>query len=98
MAYLLHNVSVDTVGAGVQGDGSAKGIMIFATNFGGGSVAIEISPDEGTTWLNVPYNGSPSAFTANQPLMLLKFSQTWLIRAKLVGSSGASNVNVTLDP
>ena len=96
MSFLLENVSVDTTGAGIQGDGGNKGISIYATSFGSGNVSLEISPDEGTTWINVPYNGVPSAFTTNVDLLLLTLRQEWIIRAKLTGSSGASGVNVKL--
>ena len=47
---LLDGVSVDTDGSAFTADGGPKNVLVWATDFGSGTVAIEISPDNGTTW------------------------------------------------
>jgi hypothetical protein len=96
MTKLLDNVSVDTVGDPIQGDGGSKQISVWATDYGGGEVAIEISPDNGTTWNTLIYNGSPAVFSSNIDIFLFKFAQAVLMRAVLSGSSGAINVNADI--
>jgi len=96
MPYLLKNVSVDTDGDPVQGDGSKYELDIWATDFGGGSVNIEISPNNGTTWILATYGGNPASFTENKTLHIEKISQGEFIRATLTGSSGADNVNAVI--
>lgn len=89
---LLDSVIVDTVGTPIDGDGASKQISVWATSFGGGSVAIQISPDNGTTWNYLIYNGNPAVFTTNADIFDYKFSIGTLMRAVLTESTGASNV------
>jgi len=96
MSRSLNNVSVDTTGLAIQGDGGSKVISVWGADFGGGSVALEISPDGGTTWNIMIYKGSPAVFTNNVDLFLVKFPQSYLIRATLSGSTGASGVNADI--
>jgi hypothetical protein len=93
---LLNNVNVDTTSNGYVCDGGVKGISIWGSNFGGGSIAIEVSPDAGTTWINVPYNGSPSAFTANANVGIYPLCHGWLLRAVFSGSTNPVNVNADI--
>ena len=96
MTKLLDNVSVDTVGDPQQGEGGSKQISVWADDFGGGSVTIEISPDNGHTWNILIYLGNPAIFTSNIDFFLFKFAQGVLLRAVLAGSSGAVNVNADI--
>jgi hypothetical protein len=96
MTKLLDNVSVDTIGTPQAGDGGSKQISVWATDFGGGSVTIELSPNNGVTWNTLIYNSNPAVFTENIDFFLFKFSQGVLMRAALSGSSGASNVNADI--
>jgi hypothetical protein len=99
MKYLLQNVSVDTVGAGVLADGSNKTLAVWATtggSFGGGSVTINGSPDGGVTWITLTYNGSPAVFTSNIVLLADRLCTGMMFQAVLSGSSGASHVNAAI--
>jgi hypothetical protein len=92
MTRLLNNVSVDTVGTAQDGDGGSKVITVWASNFGGGSVAIEASPDGGATWITLTYGGNPAVFTTNTIRLIDRIGQGMQIRAVFSGSTGASNV------
>lgn len=96
MPYLLKNVSVDTDGEPVKGDGSKYELDIWATDFGGGTVNIEISPDNGTTWILATYGGNPASFSVNSTLHIENIAFGELVRATLTGSSGANNVNAVI--
>lgn len=93
---LLDNVSVDTDGTPDKGLGQGMGLTIWATSFGGGAVNIELSPDNGVTWVLATYGGNPASFTSNITKYIVKIGQGQLIRATLTGSSGASNVNAMI--
>ena len=97
--FLLQNISVDTVGAGIMADGSNKALAVWTTtggSFGGGSVTINGSPDGGVTWIPLTYNGAPAVFTSNTILLIDRLSMGMEIQAVLSGSSGASNVNAAI--
>lgn len=96
MPYLLKNVSVDTDGDLIKGDGSKYELDIWATSFGGGTVNIEISPDNGTTWILATYGGNPASFSENKALHIEKVAHGEYIRATLTGSTGADNVNAII--
>lgn len=93
---LLDNVSVDVSGDPIEGLGAGMALDIWATSFGGGSVSIELSPDNGTTWITASYGGNPATFTENTAKYIVKIGLGELIRATLTGSTGASNVNAQL--
>ena len=93
---LLDAVDVDTVGAGFNGDGGAKTLTVFADDYGGGTITLQISDDGGTHWVPVTYNGSDFSATADTSREIVKVSQGQLIRATLSGSTAASNVSVYL--
>jgi hypothetical protein len=99
MQFLLQNVSVDTVGNGVLADGSNKTLVIWATaggSFGGGTVTINGSPDGGTTWITLTYNGSHAIFTSDIVLLADRLCTGMMFQAVLSGSSGAANVNAAI--
>jgi len=93
---LLDNVSVNTEGEPYKGLGAGMALDIWAEDFGGGTVNIELSPDNGTTWIMGSFGGNPSSFTENKALYIIKIGIGELIRATLTGATGASNVNVML--
>ncbi|KKM04824.1 hypothetical protein LCGC14_1760320 [marine sediment metagenome] len=97
MTFLLESVSVDTDGTAVNADGSNKTLCVWGTDFGGGTVSIEGSPDNGTTWILLQLiNGADAQFTANTFKVIDRLGQGTLIRATLTSSSGADDVNAAL--
>ena len=96
MTKLLDKVSVDTDGDGVPGYGAGKALAIWADDYGGGTVSIEFSPDNGSTWILGTFGGNPAQFTENTAKYILKIGQGEQIRATLTGSSSASNVNAQI--
>ncbi len=93
---LLESVSVNTTGSQNTTTGSGQNICVWATNFGGGTVTVQVSPDSGTTWITITYNGAPAIFVANAVYYCERISTELLVRATLTGASGASNVNAIL--
>lgn len=96
MSVLLDNVSVDTDGPPIKGDGAAKTLHVWATSFGGGNVEIQGSPNNGTTWDALTIGGNPAQYNANTIQKVDKIGQGQSIRAILQGSTGASGVNAML--
>lgn len=96
MTFLLEDVDVDTNGTGVYGDGGPKPIAIWATNFGGGTVTIQGSPDAGTTWVTLTVDAVDATFTANAIRYVVRIGRGMQIRATLTGSAGADSVNVKI--
>ena len=94
--FLLENVSVDTDGDGKPADGGSKSVAIWGTDFGGGSVTLQSSPDGGSTWITLTVGGSPAVYTANAVQFIDRLGQGMEIRAILTGSSGAENVNAKI--
>jgi len=94
--FLLKNVSVDTVGTAVNGDGASKSLTAWGT-FGSGAISLEISDDNGANYVPLTENGgNVVSFSSPTSRVLLKIPSTQLIRASLAGSSGASDVNVVI--
>lgn len=96
MTWLLTDVSVDVNGTAIESDGAGKLLIVWATDFGGGTVTVQVSPDGGTTWIALLVIGTAVAFTANAAQFLDRVGQGMQIRAILSGSSGASAVNARL--
>ncbi len=96
MTWLLTDVSVDANGTAVESDGAGKLLVVWATDFGSGTVTIQVSPDGGTTWIALLVIGTAVAFTANAAQFLDWIGQGLQIRAVLSGSSGADSVNARL--
>ena len=93
--FLLENVSVDTVGTPIFGDGAAKSLIITG-NFGAGDVTIEVS-DDGTNFVALTENGGNDVvFTSPTSRLILSVPSTQLLRATLANSAGASAVTVTV--
>ena len=79
-------------------DGAEPLIAVWATSFGGGTVTIQVSPDDGTTWITMKklLDGSAATYTSNTTDLLEDIAAGYLIRATLTGSTAASNVNCDL--
>lgn len=93
---LLENVSVDGAGQAFAVDGGDYTLSVWATSFGGGTVTIEGSPDNGTTWIEFTDWGGTSAFGSNIWKETGKLRSGILVRAVLNGSAGAVDVNAKL--
>lgn len=92
--WLLQNVSVDTTGDAVKGDGGNKVIQVSATSYGGGTVSLEGRLTPTLNWTTLTYLGSPAEFTEDTILKLDYLANGMDMRAVLYGSTAASNVNV----
>ena len=94
--FLLKNVNVDTVGQYVIAKGGQEQFLIDADSFGGGTVRLEISRD-GNTWQPIRLtNGDPAEYTENYNGVMDFLGTGMRLRANFFGSSGASNVNVSV--
>lgn len=84
---LLEGATVDGAGAWVPYTLPSRNAQLYGyDDFGGGTVQLQFSPDDGVTAIDVPdatVDGSESA---------IEFRETYgmLIRANLTGSTGAS--------
>lgn len=69
-------------------------LCVFAVSFGGGTVTVSSSPDNGKTWINLTKRATntDATFTANANVTCYRVPQGHLIRAILSGSTGASGV------
>jgi hypothetical protein len=92
---LLNSVSADTTGQGICGNKKKLVAYVWATNFGGGTVTIECSPDQGTTWFTCKHlaDDGDATFTSNGYVDLQPVGSDAWIRAVLSGSTSPSNVN-----
>ena len=95
MIILLQNISADTVGEALSGDGKSKQLLVSATDFGGGSVTLEVSLDK-TNWAPLTKGGVPAVYTANATDYARVVGMATYIRATLSGSTNPSNLNVFL--
>ncbi len=72
-------------------------LSVWADDFDGGTVSIEATPDDGTTWIPITRNGFALAYTSN---MIDQISglipQGVSIRATLSGAGTPVNVNAAL--
>lgn len=91
---LLDNISADATGTGICGNQKRLVVYVWATDFGGGTVTIECSPDDGTTWFTCKHavDNDDASFTAKGCMELQPLGQDAQIRATLSGSTGASGV------
>ena len=58
--------------------------VFYTGTFGSGTVKLQASPDDGTTWVDIPNSSATAATVLNMEIRTTK------IRANLAGSSGAS--------
>ena len=86
---LLEAVTADGAGTPLVAKGGTRSIFAYGT-FGGGTCTLEMSPDDGTTWINHP----DLTFTTDAVVNFLIASGI-SIRGNLVGSSGA-NLNLEM--
>lgn len=91
---LLDGVSVDTTGTGISGNGTNLIVYVWGTDFGGGTVNIQCSPDEGTTWFDCQKkSGLIAGSTAKDCFQLQPLANNVLIRAVLSGATNPVGVS-----
>lgn len=93
---LLNAVTEDTNGTPVSADGGSKTLVVWSTDFGGGTVTVQVSPDAGTTWIPLAQSGVALAFTANGAHIIDRLGQGLLVRAVLSGSTTPDAVSAAL--
>lgn len=89
---IMDGINVDTVSSNSTMLGVVTLIYIFATSFGGGTITIENSVDGGVTWIPL------KLYTNSDADEIIALAENSLLRARLTGSGGASNVNVWIYP
>lgn len=91
---LLNNINVDAESLPFVSKGGEALLNIRADSFGGGSVVLSIGTKNEST---VRYFDLPDGtFTANSTKRLAFFPFRSVIKARLTGSTGASNVFVDI--
>lgn len=83
-----NGIDADASGDAIGWNGGEGTLVVWATAFGGGTVTLELSPDEGTTWIAV---GTETTLTANGAAGF-KLAAGVQIRATLSGSAAADAV------
>lgn len=93
---LLDNVNIASTGVGVCGNRKSLVAYVWGTDFGGGTVTIQSSPDEGTTWFTCKHaaDDDDAVFTDNEVVELQPIGSGAWIRAVLGASVSPSGVNV----
>ncbi len=94
MTLLLDAVDANTNGGGVNTDGGSRTVVIWATDYDGGTVTLQASPDDGTTWITLTVDGSPATFTANAVRVIDYLGQGLQMRATLTGATNPVAVSV----
>ena len=98
---LLDAVDANTTGASFEIVGnnargstqSFRSVFVYADSWGGGTVTIQVSPDNGSNWFTARLDDSTQAsFTASD--MKNALIRGTLIRAILTGATSPSNVTV----
>jgi hypothetical protein len=95
-----------TLLSGASGNGSGTPVTVtvypmilavWADDFDSGAVTIEVTPDDGTTWIEIERNGVPLSYTANKVEQISGLIPRGLdIRATLTGAGTPVNVNAAL--
>jgi len=99
--FLLENITADgtTTGNGVIADGGSKTIAAWSptNNFGGGTVAVEFSPDNEVTWIPLKrIDNTVVTFTTNDAEMVSRLGQGMKIRGELTGATNPDNVSLKI--
>lgn len=76
-----------------------RGTVWATGTFGGGSLALEGSPDSGTTWVAIPDQaGSPVAFTENGLINIELYANSADTKVRLVLTGAtAPSINIVID-
>jgi hypothetical protein len=93
---LLDAIDADADGAAFPASGSSKILAVWATDFGGGTVTLEASPDGGTTWITVTIAAAAITLTANGYRVIDRTTQGMVYRATLTGSTNPTDVSAYL--
>lgn len=94
--WLLNGVTEDINGTGIAADGSKHSFAIWSTDFGGGSVSLQASPDGGTTWITLIIGGAAATYSANTVGVIDYLGPGMLIRAILASSTSPDAVYTRL--
>lgn len=89
---LLNNVTEDTTSAWVQCAPGASQYFVYCDDFGGGSVKLQISDDDGEHYCDVANSSTDAQISDN-----LYLGGTAKVRAVFSGSSSPSAMRVVLD-
>lgn len=93
MSKLLDNVNSTTQGQPVSSNGSQLTLSVWADDFDGGTVSIEVSPDNGSTF--IPWSiesGTLANFTSNTSINIGVIGIGLLIRAVFTEGAQSSEV------
>jgi len=95
MEALLSNVNTTTRSEAINGNGADLHFIIYATDFGGGDVALEASVDK-VTWVPIiQSDGNAATFTSNVSVVIPKVHRTAWISAVFTEDGGTpDDVNV----
>lgn len=98
MITLLDGVSANTNGDAVNLLGGALSVFVQGTDFGGGTVTLEVSVDGGTVWHTAKQQDGVTDLTAsgNSTFVMWGYAAGVAVRATLTGASGADTVSVFL--
>lgn len=97
MIELLSGETGDVNGDSAIPQVSPMIIGVWATDFGGGTVNLESSPDAGTTWIPITRFGTAITYTSNAVENISGLIARGMeVRATLTGSTTPSNVNASL--
>ena len=91
---LLDDVSADATGTGVCGNQPRHVVYAWASDWGGGTVTFQCSPDDGTTWFDCKHaaDNDTASFTANGCIEIQPLGHGAQVRAVLSGSTSPSGV------
>lgn len=100
---LLNAVTVDTIGAAVKPPAPGTSLKnqnifsfyVFATDFGGGIVTIEVSPDA-TNWFTIRTAGQDSQLAFSQSDYMEGRVRALLIRAVLEGATNPTALTAVM--
>ena len=93
---LLDAVDANTTGTGICGNQKRLVAYVWGTDFGGGTVTIQSSPDEGATWFTCKHfaDDDDATFTEKECVELQAVGQDAWIRAVLSGATDPVDVSV----
>lgn len=93
---LLDSVSADATGTGICANQKHLVVYVWGTDFGGGTVTIQCSPDMGTTWFTCKHaaDDDNATFISSEYVELQPIGNGAWIRAILSGATNPVDVSV----
>lgn len=92
---LLTSATTNARGAELDADGGNKTFAVWGT-FGGATVTLQASPDNGVTWITLTIGGSPAAFTANAVRLTDRLGQGMMISCIISGATGTTDIDARI--